>query len=209
MSDPSVTLTRSALVLLAIVASGCTASGAADSAESEAETSAASSASSAASDTAMIDYLERTMGIARDKFVQIGGAFSDEEYDWRPMDGVRSVREVLVHVSADNWYGPALMGIEAPEDTGITDQGGTVGAYQDARGNWDQARTVAELERSFEHMMAALDATRDRLDATTQLGANTVTYGDVWVRLITHMHEHLGQTIAYARSNEVVPPWSR
>ncbi len=41
------------------------------------------------------------------------------------------------------------------------------------------------------------------------LGSNTVTRGDVWVRLITHMHEHLGQTIAYARSNEVVPPWSR
>ena len=33
--------------------------------------------------------------------------------------------------------------------------------------------------------------------------------GDLWVRLVTHMHDHLGQVIAYSRANAIVPPWSR
>ncbi len=35
------------------------------------------------------------------------------------------------------------------------------------------------------------------------------TTGDLWARLVTHMHEHLGQVIAYSRANEIVPPRSR
>jgi len=31
----------------------------------------------------------------------------------------------------------------------------------------------------------------------------------MWIGATTHLHEHLGQLIAYARSNGVVPPWSR
>jgi len=54
-----------------------------------------------------------------------------------------------------------------------------------------------------------IDNTRDQLDTSTTLGTNQITYGDLWVRLVTHMHEHLGQSIAYARSNEIGPPWSR
>ena len=41
------------------------------------------------------------------------------------------------------------------------------------------------------------------------LGSSETTVGDVWIRAVVHLHEHLGQGIAYARSNEVVPPWSR
>jgi hypothetical protein len=26
--------------------------------------------------------------------------------------------------------------------------------------------------------------------------------------MLNHLHEHLGQSIAYARMNAVVPPWS-
>ena len=31
----------------------------------------------------------------------------------------------------------------------------------------------------------------------------------VWIVTATHLHEHLGQLIAYARSNNVTPPWSK
>ena len=41
------------------------------------------------------------------------------------------------------------------------------------------------------------------------LRTTETNYGDLWVRLVTHMHEHLGQVIAYSRANEIVPPWSR
>ena len=52
------------------------------------------------------------------------------------------------------------------------------------------------------------DASGGELDREVVLGTPT-TVGDVWIRAVVHLHEHLGQSIAYARSNEVVPPWSR
>ena len=30
-----------------------------------------------------------------------------------------------------------------------------------------------------------------------------------WIATVTHLHEHLGQLIAGARSNNVTPPWSK
>jgi hypothetical protein len=54
-----------------------------------------------------------------------------------------------------------------------------------------------------------LDQTRDRLGTPAMLRTTETNYGDLWVRLVTHMHEHLGQVIAYSRANEIVPPWSR
>jgi hypothetical protein len=29
------------------------------------------------------------------------------------------------------------------------------------------------------------------------------------MRILVHMHEHLGQSIAYARMNGITPPWSK
>lgn len=155
----------------------------------------------------MLAYLDRTAGIARDKFVALAEAMPEDTYDWRPMEGVRSVGEVFAHVAADNWYGPALMDVPAPEYTGVTADGSSVGPYQDRERTKEEI--VREVEVSFEHLLAAIDATADRLDEETLLGSNTVSYGDVWVRLLVHMHEHLGQSVAYARANGVVPPWSR
>ncbi|MCH7909868.1 MAG: DinB family protein [Candidatus Hydrogenedentes bacterium] len=150
--------------------------------------------------------LERTIGIAKDKFVALAEAMPEELYAWRPMDGVRSVGDVFVHVAADNWYGPALMDIAAPPETGVTSEGATVSAYQER--DLSKEQIVAELVASFDHFLTAMDTMRDRLGEETMLGSNMVTYGDLWVRLATHMHEHLGQSIAYARANEVAPPWS-
>ena len=54
----------------------------------------------------------------------------------------------------------------------------------------------------------AMASSGGELDREVVLGTPT-TVGDVWIRAVVHLHEHLGQSIAYARSNEVVPPWSR
>ncbi len=156
---------------------------------------------------AMLSYVEFTADRAGTKLVDLARAMPEETYGWRPMEGVRSVGEVFIHIAADNWYGPALMGVPAPEETGITGDGGGMSSYQERDLPKDQI--VAELEASFDHLRAAFATTAGDLEAEAQLGGNTVTYGDVWVRLITHLHEHLGQSIAYARSNDVVPPWSR
>jgi uncharacterized damage-inducible protein DinB len=47
------------------------------------------------------------------------------------------------------------------------------------------------------------------LDATVELFGQERTKAQVVYLLGTHYHEHLGQSIAYARSIGVVPPWSK
>ncbi len=68
---------------------------------------------------------------------------------------------------------------------------------------------MTSLEDSFLFMQEALEAHREDPGARLDLRGNAITAGDLWVRAVTHLHEHLGQSIAYARSNGVVPPWSR
>ena len=38
---------------------------------------------------------------------------------------------------------------------------------------------------------------------------NATTHRGVLVTVLSHLHEHLGQSVAYARMNGVVPPWSQ
>jgi hypothetical protein len=67
---------------------------------------------------------------------------------------------------------------------------------------------IAGVGASFEFLLAAMEETRAQLDRAVTLGGSETSVGDVWIRAVTHLHEHLGQSIAYARANEVVPPWS-
>jgi len=156
---------------------------------------------------AVVANLERTVGIAHEKFMALAQAMPEEHYGWRPMEGVRSVGEVFVHVAADNWFGPAVVGVEAPAETGVTTEDATVSAYQERA--LSKEEILAEMEASFQHMLAAMQATAPRAEGEVALRGNPLTVADLWVRLIVHMHEHLGQSVAYGRSLEVVPPWSR
>lgn len=154
----------------------------------------------------MLALLEGRIETARDKFVQLAEAIPEERYDWRPMDDVRSFREVFIHIAADNWA-PLVMGAQTPADIPVTSDMDTFRAYQDQRLTKEQ--TLVEVRRSFDFILQALDETRDQLDERVMFGEREWRIDAMWVALVTHMHEHLGQTIAYARANEIVPPWSR
>jgi CubicO group peptidase (beta-lactamase class C family)/uncharacterized damage-inducible protein DinB len=164
-------------------------------------------ASTSGSAGEVVANLRRTVGIAHEKLVALAGAIPEEAYGWSPMDGVRSVGDVFVHVAADNWFGPALMGIEAPAETGVTTEDSTVRAYQERA--LSKEEILVEMEASFQHLLAAMEMTTPRAGDQVSLRGNPMTMADLWVRLVVHMHEHLGQSVAYARSLEVVPPWSR
>jgi uncharacterized damage-inducible protein DinB len=155
----------------------------------------------------VVENLRRTVGIAHEKLVSLAEAMPQEDYSWRPMEGVRSVGDVFIHVAADNWYGPALMGIEAPPETGVTTEDATVRAYQER--DLSKEEIVAEMKASFLHILEAMDAAAPQAGEEVSLRGNVMTQADLWVRLVVHMHEHLGQSVAYARSLDVVPPWSR
>jgi hypothetical protein len=149
--------------------------------------------------------LQRVIASAHEKFTALAEAIPEDDLTWRPMDGVRSVQEVFIHVAADNWFVPALMGWEAPAETGVTSDQGTFRTYQEREMSRDEM--LAALDASFLFLRESMSESASDLGREVVLGTPT-TVGDVWVRAIVHLHEHLGQSIAYARSNEVVPPWS-
>ena len=149
--------------------------------------------------------LQRVIASAHEKFTALAEAIPEDDLTWRPMDGVRSVEEVFIHVAADNWFVPALMGWEAPAETGVTSDQGTFRTYQEREMSRDEM--LAALDASFVFLRESMSESASDLGREVVLGTPT-TVGDVWVRAIVHLHEHLGQSIAYARSNEVVPPWS-
>ena len=53
----------------------------------------------------------KTLG---DKFLQLADAFSEEQYDWRPMEGVRSVQAVMALMIAEFYIFPTLWGVDVP-----------------------------------------------------------------------------------------------
>lgn len=143
------------------------------------------------------------------KIVGLAKTMPEASYAWRPMAGVRSVGEAFTHVAADNYFMPAALGIAAPAPTGIsgTDYK-TVEAYE--KKTRTRAEIIAEVEQSFAFLKKAMQDTPDaKLDATMKMFGRESSMRSTWVMTTTHLHEHLGQLIAYARSNKVVPPWSK
>jgi uncharacterized damage-inducible protein DinB len=152
--------------------------------------------------------LLRDIAEVEKKVVGLARAMPQSAYEWRPGEGVRSTAETFMHVAADNYFLPVLMGTPAPEGTGITKEFSTVAAFEKRTAQRDDV--VAELEKSFAFLRSSMSAMPDaRLDAPFDLFGQKRTTRGVWVLTVTHLHEHLGQLIAYARTNKVTPPWSK
>ncbi|HUF13007.1 MAG TPA: DinB family protein [Longimicrobiales bacterium] len=162
-----------------------------------------------AASSAIMEALLADVEQVEQKMIALAEAIPQEAYDWRPGAGVRSVGEVMRHVAADNWFLPTFVDVAAPASTGITASSyPSVQAYE-AR-ELDQAATIAELRVSFEHLKRVMrEVDESELAGTVTLFGMEMTGLRLWVLTVTHLHEHLGQSIAYARSNGVVPPWSR
>jgi uncharacterized damage-inducible protein DinB len=136
---------------------------------------------------------------AATKLVQLAEAMPQDKLSWRPGTGVRSVSEVLMHVVGGNYYIPTFAGVKPP--AGATDAG--------EASVTDRAQVIARLKQSCDHVRAALRAVSDAdLDKPATMFGRPTTTRNVYLTVVTHAHEHLGQMIAYARTNGVVPPWS-
>lgn len=135
---------------------------------------------------------------AAGKLVQLAQAIPQTQYTWRPAPGVRSVSEALLHVANANFFIPSFAGVAVPE--GAT-AGGETGT--------DRAQIVDRLKRAADHVRAAIRGVRDAdLDKPTTMFGRQTTYRNALLLTVVHAHEHLGQMIAYARANNITPPWS-
>jgi uncharacterized damage-inducible protein DinB len=135
------------------------------------------------------------------KFIALAEAMPASKYTWSPGAGVMTVARVYGHVARYNYMYPATsMGIAAPPGLGL-----------DSLENMtDKAQMVALLKRSNEHVHQQVTRMTDaQLAEGTKLYGRDVQKWAVLLQLVAHMNEHLGQSIAYARMNGVVPPWSQ
>jgi hypothetical protein len=127
----------------------------------------------------------------RGKFVGLANAFPQDKYTWRPMDGVRSVSEVLMLAAFEGYsFIPTSFGAKAA-DLGPREE-------------------IDHLNKGFAHAKKELEA----LDAATLTGKRKImgrdlSFADGVIAIGGDLHEHLGQMIAYARMNHIVPPWSK
>ncbi len=158
---------------------------------------------------AAIAALLQDLAQAEQKLIGLAEAIPEEQYGWRPAEGVRSVGEVVMHVAADNYFLPTFAGHAAPAETGIKDGDyPSVQAYEGRSVSKEQA--LQALRDSFAHLRRSMEAADEAfLGRTLNVFGSEMTGLYLSVITTTHLHEHLGQMIAYARSNGVVPPWSQ
>lgn len=148
---------------------------------------------------ARAEFLDE-LGYFEQRYTDLADAILAEKYTWRPADGVRSISEVFLHVSASNFNLPGLLGRRPA-------------AGFDAR-NFDKSTTektkvLQTLKDSFAYLRKALQSLSEvEVEKTVKLFGADRTYRYVIFFMVRHLGEHLGQSIAYARMNGVVPPWT-
>ena len=132
------------------------------------------------------------------KIMQLAAAVPAEKYSWRPAPGVRSVSEVYMHIAGGNYFLAGFTGMKLPStDTGTLEK------------ITEKKRVLEELRRSFDHLRNAMLATSEAdLEKPVKMFGNDTTVRGAFMTALNHLHEHLGQSVAYARINGVVPPWS-
>lgn len=133
------------------------------------------------------------------KYVALAEATTQEQYAWRPAAGVRSVSEVFMHVAGANLMIAGAFGVKADD----------VAQQAASERITTKAEVLASLRHGLQHAKHAILATPDSaLDTPVKLFGQEFTTRFAMVLLVSHMHEHLGQAIAYARAQGVTPPWS-
>jgi len=180
------------------VAVAAIAATAALSTPARAQDAAMSKEDAAALKTAFLADLEGVKG----KFVQLGNAFPDDKMAWRPMEGVRSVAEVLALVASEfNGFVPSAVGGKA----GLSRE-----EMQAISKSTNKAELIGAINKAFDHTKAQFAAA----DPSTLTGKRPLmgqprSLTEAAIFIGGDLHEHLGQLIAYARMNHVVPPWSK
>jgi uncharacterized damage-inducible protein DinB len=133
------------------------------------------------------------------QLVALAEATPAEKFSWRPAPGVRSTSEVYMHIVDANFYLLSVTGPKMPADL-KDDMGKTVTS---------KAEVIAWLKRSLEAVKTAHAAeTPKDLERKVKIEGRDATVDGMYLRIIVHANEHMGQLIAYARMTGVVPPWA-
>lgn len=158
----------------------------------------AAAAQPAAQPVTIQTSLANDVGTLSDKFVGLARVMAGK-YDWRPGPGVRSVGEVFNLILGENRMLAGLL-------SGTPAQGGGAKPAPIT----DPAEMQEALRSSYAALRQAVSGlSNSDLNAGVRMFGRDMTKQGAALVLLFDQHEHLGQSIAYARSNGVVPPWSK
>lgn len=159
----------------------------------------ASAQPAAATPVSIQTALGNDVGTLSDKFIGLARVMAGK-YDWRPSPGVRSVADVFNLIVGENrMLAGVLSGTPSQE-----------GGMKGAKPITDPAEMQEALRSSYATLRQALTGLADKdLSTNVRMFGRDMTKQGAALILLFDQHEHLGQSIAYARSNNVVPPWSK
>jgi uncharacterized damage-inducible protein DinB len=129
------------------------------------------------------------MDFVKGRLLQLAEAMPDAKYSWAPAEGVRTVGEVYTHAAEANYYLIAMMNGVKPD-------------MDQEKSPTDKKTALSILEKSF-------DAVKVDLNKEVEAFGIKFSLRNFMITILNHNHEHLGQSIAYARMNGVTPPWSK
>ena len=134
------------------------------------------------------------------RYTRLAEAMPAEKYTWRPAEGVRSVGEVFMHIAGANYGIARALGTAPPaglDPKAMMAQSG------------DKPKVLQALKDSFAHFRGAIIALNEAdADKPQKMFNRSTTLRGSFIAITGHFGEHLGQSIAYARANGVVPPWT-
>lgn len=135
------------------------------------------------------------------QLVALAEAIPAEKFAWRPADGVRSTSEVFMHIALTNFWLLSVTGPKLPADIKSENMEASVTS---------KPEVIDWLKRSLEAVKAAHAAVKSPdLQRKVRVNGRDSTVDAMYLRIIVHANEHMGQLIAYARMNRIVPPWSK
>jgi hypothetical protein len=140
------------------------------------------------------------------KFVALAEAFPADKYGWQPMPGVRTVGQVLGLLVAEN-YGSLTRSFGGTPPADLPSGQGAMEKFEKLGG--DKAFATKHLRESFALAKRTLEAWKGDPAKPMPLWGETKPLAGVFTMVAADQHEHLGQLIAYARMNKIVPPWSK
>ena len=133
------------------------------------------------------------------QLIALAEATPEDKFSWRPAPGVRSTSEVYMHIATANFYLLSYTGPKMPADM-------KQGLEKSVTAKAD---VVAWLKRSVEAVKQAHLAVKPAdLQRKVHIADRDATVDGMYLRIIVHANEHMGQLVAYARMTGVTPPWS-
>ena len=135
------------------------------------------------------------------KIQELAAATPDGKYTWKPAKDVRSTGQVFLHVVAANYMLPSLMGVKPP-------MGMDEIMKLDSQ-TMEPAKIRQMLKDSYAFAAKVISDTPDSdLEGPVEFFGQKMSKRATMLIMSSHSHEHLGQSIAYARSNNITPPWT-